>query len=101
MSSGHDVSEYELDTSGLSRVCFTTTTVEKLIKIEKNHDFFKKKKLLVWCDDPPEDRVISIFVGCLVNQDRVHRHNGRSDSRADAPKHRSCRLTRRRQQVGH
>jgi hypothetical protein len=46
MSSGHDVSEYELDTSGLSRVCFTTTTVEKLIKIEKNHDFFKKKKTL-------------------------------------------------------
>ncbi len=45
MSSGHDVSEYELDASGLSRVCFTTTTVEKLIKIKKNHDFCKKKTL--------------------------------------------------------
>jgi hypothetical protein len=39
MSSGHDVSEYELDASGLGAsglplecVCFTTTTVQKLIK---------------------------------------------------------------------
>jgi hypothetical protein len=48
MNSGHDVSEYELGASGLSLVCFTTTTVEKLIKIEKNHDFCKKKKHS-WC----------------------------------------------------
>ena len=25
-----------------------------------------------WCDDPPEDRVISIFAGCLANHDRAH-----------------------------
>ena len=25
-----------------------------------------KNKLLVWCDDPPEDRVISMFVGFRV-----------------------------------
>jgi hypothetical protein len=41
-------------------------------KIEKNHDFCKKQKILVWYDDPPEDRVISIFAGCLTNHDRVH-----------------------------
>ena len=34
--------------------------------------FAKKKKILVWCDDPPEDRVISIFAGCLANHDRAH-----------------------------
>jgi len=32
----------------------------------------KKKKILVWCDDPPEDRVISIVAGCLANHDRAH-----------------------------
>jgi hypothetical protein len=32
----------------------------------------KKKKKLVWCDDPPEDRVISIVAGCLANHDRAH-----------------------------
>jgi hypothetical protein len=26
----------------------------------------------VWCDDPPEDRVISIVAGCLSNHDRTH-----------------------------
>jgi hypothetical protein len=31
----------------------------------------QKKKILVWCDDPPEDRVISIFAGCLTNHDRA------------------------------
>ena len=31
-----------------------------------------KKKILVWCDDPPEDRVISIVAGCLANHDRAH-----------------------------
>jgi hypothetical protein len=34
---------------------------------------FAKKKILVWCDDPPEDPVISIFAGCLTNQDHAHR----------------------------
>jgi hypothetical protein len=34
--------------------------------------FEKKKKLLVWCDDPPEDRVISIVAECLTNHDRTH-----------------------------
>ncbi len=29
-----------------------------------------KKK--VWYDDPPEDRLISIFAGCLANHDRAH-----------------------------
>ena len=32
----------------------------------------KKKKILAWCDDPPEDPVISIFAGCLANHDRAH-----------------------------
>ncbi len=34
--------------------------------------FAKKKKILVWCDDPPEDRVISIVAGCLANHDRAY-----------------------------
>jgi hypothetical protein len=33
---------------------------------------FEKKKILVWVDDPPEDRVISIVAGCLANHDRAH-----------------------------
>ncbi len=33
---------------------------------------FEKKKILVWCDDPPEDAVIAIFAGCLANHDRAH-----------------------------
>jgi hypothetical protein len=33
---------------------------------------FAKKKILVWCDDLPEDRMISIFAGCLTNHDRTH-----------------------------
>ena len=36
---------------------------------------FAKKKILVWCDDPPEDPVISIFAGCLANHDRAHSLN--------------------------
>ncbi len=36
---------------------------------------FSKKKILVWCDDPPEDRVISIVAGCLVNHDRAYSHH--------------------------
>jgi hypothetical protein len=36
----------------------------------------QKKKILVWCDDPPEDRVISIFAGCLANHDRASREMG-------------------------
>jgi hypothetical protein len=34
---------------------------------------FEKKKILVWCDDPQEDPVISVFAGCLANHDRAHR----------------------------
>ena len=34
----------------------------------------KKKKILVWCDDPPEDRVISMVAGSLANHDRAHSH---------------------------
>jgi hypothetical protein len=34
--------------------------------------FEKRKKNLVWCDDPPEDPVISIFAECLANNDRSH-----------------------------
>jgi hypothetical protein len=33
---------------------------------------FANKKILVWCDDPPEDPVISIFAGCLPNHDHTH-----------------------------
>ena len=29
---------------------------------------------MMWCDDPPEDRVISIVAGCLANHDRAHSH---------------------------
>ena len=39
---------------------------------------FAKKKILVWCDDPPEDPVISIFAGCLANHDRAHSRDGTS-----------------------
>ena len=35
---------------------------------------FAKKKILVWCDDPQEDPVISVFAGCLANHDRAHSH---------------------------
>jgi hypothetical protein len=31
-----------------------------------------EKKKILWCDDPPEDRVISIVAGCLANHDRAH-----------------------------
>ncbi len=34
--------------------------------------FEEKKKLLVWCDDPPKGRVISMFAGCLANHDHAH-----------------------------
>jgi hypothetical protein len=33
---------------------------------------FEEKKLLVWYDDHPEDRVISIVAGYLANHDRAH-----------------------------
>jgi hypothetical protein len=74
MSSGHDVSEYELGASGLPRAYVSPQQPwKKWLKIEKNHDFCKKKKT-VWCDEPPEDRVISVFAGCLANHDRAHSH---------------------------
>ena len=53
MSSGHHVSEYELGASGLPRA-------------------YVLPQLLVCCDDPPEDRVISMFAGLLANHDRAH-----------------------------
>jgi hypothetical protein len=34
----------------------------------------KEKKILVWCDEPQEDPVISVFAGCLANHDRAHSH---------------------------
>jgi hypothetical protein len=47
-SSGHDVSEYELGASGLPRAYVSPQQPWKnCLKIEKNHDFFKKKKS--WC----------------------------------------------------
>jgi hypothetical protein len=46
MSSGHDVSEYELDASGLPSAYVSPQQPWKNgLKIEKNHDFFKKKNL--------------------------------------------------------
>ncbi len=76
MSSGHDVSEYELGASGLPRAYVSSQQAWKnWLKIEKNHDFCKKKKILVWGDDPPEDPVISIFAGCLANHDHTHSRN--------------------------
>jgi hypothetical protein len=53
-------------------VCFTGTTVEKLIKNREKSWFLHTQKM-VWCDDPPEVRVISIVAGCLANHDRAHR----------------------------
>jgi hypothetical protein len=41
---------------------------------------FAKKKILVWCDDPQEDPVISVFAGCLANHDRAHSHHSNTDS---------------------
>jgi hypothetical protein len=73
MSSGHDVSEYELGASGLPHAYVSPQQPWKnWLKIEKIHDFCKKKKFLVWCDDPQEDPVISVFAGCLANHDRAH-----------------------------
>jgi hypothetical protein len=65
MSSGHDVSEYELVASGLPRLGFR---VYHVLMFHHNN----RKKILVWCDDPSEDPVISIFAGCLANHDRAH-----------------------------
>jgi hypothetical protein len=45
MSSGHDVSEYELGASGLPRAYVSPQQPWKnWLKIEKIHDFCKKKK---------------------------------------------------------
>jgi hypothetical protein len=47
MSSGHDVSEYELGASGLPRAYVSPQQPWKnSLKIKKNHDFCKKKKNL-------------------------------------------------------
>jgi hypothetical protein len=47
MSSGHDVSEYELGASGLPRAYVSPQQPWKnWLKIEKNHDFCNKKKNL-------------------------------------------------------
>ena len=35
---------------------------------------FAKKKFLVSCDDPVEDRVIYMFAGCLDNHDHTRSH---------------------------
>ncbi len=56
------MSEYELGASGLPRA---------YVKLRKILIFDEKKKTLGVCDDPPEDRVISIFAGCLDNHDRA------------------------------
>jgi hypothetical protein len=55
MSSGHAVTEYELDASGL--------------KIARNHEIMifcekknKKQPLPVWCDDPPEGGSVDLHV---------------------------------------
>ena len=53
MSSGQDVSEYELGTSGLPRTYVSPQQPWKnSLKIEENHDFFKKKKKR-WGARPP------------------------------------------------
>jgi hypothetical protein len=49
--------------------------------MDKNHDFCtQKRKISVWCDDPPEDPVISIFAGCLTNHDRAHSRRWEGDT---------------------
>jgi hypothetical protein len=45
MSSGHDVSEYELGASGLPPMFHHNNRAKIRLKIEKNHDFGKKKNL--------------------------------------------------------
>jgi hypothetical protein len=44
----------------------------KIDKKSRKIKIFEKKKILVLGDEPPEDRVISIFAGCLANHDRAH-----------------------------
>ena len=67
MSSGHDVSEYELGSSGLpamfhhnnrGKIDSKSREIKRKnrLKIEKNDSLFKKgnkQKFLVWYDDPP------------------------------------------------
>ena len=72
MSSGHDVSEYELDVSGLPPM-FHHNNRGKIDETPRKIKIFRKtKKLLVWFDDPPKDQVISLFAGLLDNHDRTH-----------------------------
>ncbi len=72
MSSGHDVSEYELGASGLPPMFHHNNRG----KIDENPRrimiFVKKKNSWYGSMTPPEDRVISLFAGLLTNHDRVH-----------------------------
>ncbi len=62
MSSGHDVSEYELGDSGLPRVHVSPQQPWKnWLKIDKNHDSCKNKKTLgvVWCTQETLSKTLS------------------------------------------
>jgi hypothetical protein len=39
----------------------------------------------MWCDDAPEDRVISIFAGCLANHDHTHSPCFSANPSSDVP----------------
>ncbi len=75
MSSGHDVSEYELGASGLPPM-FHYNNRGKIDETTRKIMIFRKKKILKksWYGSmtPPEDRVISMFAGLLANHDRAH-----------------------------
>ena len=47
---------------------------------------------MVLCDDPREDRVISIFAGCLANHERAHSQECRCDERLKAKAEGTTRL---------
>ncbi len=69
MSSGHDVSEYELGASGLPPMLHHNNR-GKIDENPRKTMIFVKKKTLGMV--PPEDRVISLFAGLLANHDRAH-----------------------------
>jgi hypothetical protein len=73
MSSGHDVSEYELVSSGLPPMFHHNNRG----KIDENpRKIFRIFFFWYGPMTPPEDRVISMFTGLLTNHDRTHSLHG-------------------------
>ena len=72
MSSGHDVSEYELGASGLPPMFHHNNRGKIDETPRKIMIFVKKKNSWYGSMTPPEDRVISMFAELLVNHDSAH-----------------------------